>query len=70
MVYMNSLIISTGTAFDVAPASTVIMKIANHIPIVDINPIEPKINQVDFWIEGTAEEVLNEVSQALFNSDC
>jgi len=40
------------------------MGIENHIPIVDINPIKPKINQVDFWIEGTAEDVLNKISEA------
>jgi len=61
----SSAIITSGTAFDVMPASTMLTFINNLIPIIDINPDKPKDGFVNYWYEGTAEETFKKLDEAI-----
>ena len=61
----SNAIITSGTAFDVMPASTMLTYINNLIPIIDINPDKPKDGFVNYWYEGSAEETFKKLDEAI-----
>ena len=62
------MLITTGTAFDVAPATTLLARIHDTVPIIDINPRKPHIQQIDYWVKGKAEDVLAELVKEITSS--
>lgn len=66
LLHKANMIISSGTAFDVAPASTMLFTVDETTPIIDINPNKPQFqHQIDYWYEGKAEEVFPKLFDAL-----
>ena len=59
---------TSGTALDVAPASTLLTR--SKATIVDFNTKAPQSGLVDYWVKGKAEETLKDLTVALVEHYC